>query len=101
MAFDRREPGEEATTILRRCAEAAGDGGQVVLLEGHGTDGGDRAMFAEMDLRMLVLCGGRERDVDDYTALAAAAGLSMGEVHTTPLGQVSIECIPATRSTGG
>lgn len=85
---------EEATTILRRCAEAAGDDGRVVLLEGHGTEGGDRAMFAEMDLRMLVLCGGRERGIDDYTALAAAAGLSVGEVSTTPLGQVSIECIP-------
>jgi len=92
---------EEATTILRRCAEATGGGGRVVIFEGHGTDDGDQAMFAEMDLRMLVLCGGRERSIDGYAALAAAAGLSVGSVHTTPLGQVSIECISSTTTASG
>ena len=29
---------------------------------------------AEMNLRMLVLAGGRERTIDDHAALAAAAG---------------------------
>lgn len=86
----------DATMILRRCAEAAGERGRVVVIEG----GGDRAMFAEMNLRMLVLCGGRERNLDDYTALAADAGLVVTEVYTTPMGQVSIECTPST-SRGG
>jgi hypothetical protein len=82
----------DATTILRRCADAAGDGGRVLLTQEHGTEGADRA---EMDLRMLVLCGGRERGLGDYTALAAGAGLTVAAVHTTPMGQVLIECAPA------
>lgn len=93
-------PDQEATAILRRCAEAAGDEGRIVILEGHGSEGGDPAMFAEMDLRMLVLVGGRERNIEGYTALALKAGLSVAEVHPTPLGQVGIECIPATAAKG-
>ncbi len=81
-------PDSDAATILRRCAEA---GGRVVIIEQH-NEGGDRAEFAEMDLRMLVLCGGRERTVEDYTALAAGVGLAVTDVRTTPLGQVVLTC---------
>ncbi len=83
---------EPAVAILRRCAEAAGDAGHVVIVESHGTAGDDPGMFAEMDLRMLVLSGGRERSVDDYLALAAAAGLTTTEVRTTSSGLVVIDC---------
>ncbi len=83
----------DAIAILRRCAEAAGDSGRVVVIEGHGADGGDPAMYAEMNLRMLVLAGGRERTVDQYIALAAAAGLTVASTHLTPLGQVVIEFV--------
>lgn len=91
---------EQATVILRRCAEAAGDRGRVVVIEGHGPDGGDRAMFAEMNLRMLVLAGGRERTVDEYAVLASAAGLAVSGTHLTPLGQVVIGCISAAAAAG-
>jgi O-methyltransferase len=83
---------EESVAILRRCAGAAGDGGRVLVLEEHSSEG-DRTAFAEMDLRMLVLAGGRERSVEEYTALVTAAGLTPTRVHTTPLGQVGIECV--------
>jgi ubiquinone/menaquinone biosynthesis C-methylase UbiE len=85
----------EAAAILRRCAEAAGERGRVVIIEQHAPEGGDPAMFAEMDLRMLVFCGGRERTLDDYTALAAEAGLAIAGVRTTPLGQVVLDCARA------
>jgi hypothetical protein len=84
---------EPATAILSRCAEAAGGTGHVVVVESHGTDGDDPAMFAEMSLRMLVLSGGRERSIEQYTALAAAAGLTTAEVRTTPAGLVVIDCV--------
>lgn len=84
---------ERATAILSRCAQAAGRTGHVVVVESHGTDGDDPAMFAEMSLRMLVLSGGRERSVEQYTALAAAAGLTASEVRTTPTGLVVIDCV--------
>jgi hypothetical protein len=86
---------EPATAILRRCADAAGDAGHVVIVESHGTAGDDPGMFAEMNLRMLVLSGGRERSVDDYRALAAAAGLTTIDVKTTTSGLVVIDCRPA------
>lgn len=84
---------QEATSILRRCAEAAADTGRIVIIEetGAGEDRGSE--FAEMDLRMLVLCGGRERSIDGYTAIASAAGLEVARTHTTPLGQAVIECV--------
>lgn len=85
----------DAVRILRRCAAAAGDHGRVVIFESHGTSGEDPASFAEMDLRMLVLCGGRERSVDEFAGLAAGAGLRVTDVRTSPLGSVSIECVAA------
>lgn len=82
----------EATAILRRCAEAAGERGRVVIIETHGGAGDDPAAFAEMSLRMLVIAGGRERTVDHYRALAATAGLQVENVHSTPLGHVVFDC---------
>ncbi|WP_203919148.1 methyltransferase [Rugosimonospora africana] len=83
---------EQATAILRRCADAAGRTGRVVIVESHGTAGDDPGMFAEMSLRMLVLAGGRERGVEDYRALVAAAGLAATDVATTSSGLVVIDC---------
>jgi 2,7-dihydroxy-5-methyl-1-naphthoate 7-O-methyltransferase len=83
-----------ATAILRRCAEAAGSTGRVLVIESHGTPGGDPAAFAEMNLRMLVLTGGRERTIDDYSALAAGAGLQVTAVHDITERHVIIECVP-------
>lgn len=84
----------EAVAILRRCAEAAGPDGRVVLIEQHSAEDGDPAAYAEMNLRMLVLAGGRERDLAAYTALVSEAGLTVTDVHTTELGQIRITCEP-------
>lgn len=85
-----------ATAILRRCAEAAGSTGRVLVVESHGAPGDDPgddpASFAEMNLRMLVLSGGRERTTDDYIALAARAGLQVTELHDISERHVIIEC---------
>jgi hypothetical protein len=83
-----------ASTILRRCAEAAGSTGRVLVIDSIGATGGDPAAFAEMNLRMLVLTGGRERTIDDYSALAADAGLQIAKVHDITERHVIIECLP-------
>jgi hypothetical protein len=57
--------------------------------------GTDHATFAEMDLRMLVLVGGRERSLEDYSALAADAGLRVAAVHGATTTHVIIECVPS------
>ncbi|MEU5861215.1 methyltransferase [Nonomuraea sp. NPDC047529] len=85
---------DEAVRVLRRCADAAGPHGRIVVIESRGGSGDDPAMFAEMNLRMLVLSGGRERTVDDYAALAERAGLDVAEVRHTPLGNVILDCVP-------
>jgi hypothetical protein len=81
-----------ATAILRRCAEAAGGDGRVLMIESAAA--GDPAGFAEMNLRMLVLSAGRERTVEDYAALADGAGLRVAAVHDLTDRQVIIECVP-------
>jgi 2,7-dihydroxy-5-methyl-1-naphthoate 7-O-methyltransferase len=63
-----------ALTILRRCADAAGTRGRVLVVElmhgepfvPHGTP---------FDLYMLAVVGGRERSPDDLAAIARRAGL--------------------------
>ncbi|NEW26023.1 methyltransferase [Nocardia cyriacigeorgica] len=82
---------EQAAAILRRCAEAAGPDGRVVIVEGYDS-AGDPASFAEMNLRMLLISGGRERSIEAYTALAGTAGLTVAGVRPTPQGHLAIEC---------
>jgi hypothetical protein len=47
-----------------------------------------------MNLRMLVLAGGRERTIDGYSALAAGAGLQVTAVRDIAERHVIIECVP-------
>ncbi len=77
---------ESARAILRRCAEAAGPDGTVFVLESTGADG--NAPHTGMDLRMLVHCGGKERGLDELTALVNDAGLRVVAVH--PAGKLSL-----------
>ena len=103
---------DAAIAILRRCAEAAGSAesagsaeaagsaGRVLVIESHAAADGDSAGFAEMNLRMLVLAGGRERTIDEYAALAAAAGLRVTAVHDITERHVIIECVPGLTVAG-
>ena len=74
---------DEAVHALTRCREARAASGRVVVIERSVAPGDDRKDFTAMDMRMLILGHGRERTVDEYTALAARAGLAVGVVTTT------------------
>lgn len=65
-------PDAEATTILRRCAEAARPKGRVVVLGGVVADRAARALAIEM-----VLVGGKQRSVTQIRELSRQAGLEM------------------------
>jgi 2,7-dihydroxy-5-methyl-1-naphthoate 7-O-methyltransferase len=91
---------DAAGAILRRCAEAAGSAGRVLVIESAAADG-DLAGFAEMNLRMLVLAGGRERTVDDYAALAAGAGLRVATIHHFTERHVILECVTSATQVAG
>jgi 2,7-dihydroxy-5-methyl-1-naphthoate 7-O-methyltransferase len=84
---------DHAIAILRRCAEAAGATGRVLALE-H-PDGAGEAR-TEMDLRMLVYVGGRERSLGELEQLAARAGLDLGSVHPVSRYRAVIELHAAT-----
>ncbi|MEU1180057.1 methyltransferase [Streptomyces sp. NPDC005820] len=76
-------PDEQATAILRRCAEAVAEGGRVMVVEGLLDVQTDQT---DLDLRMLVYLGGQMRTTDELARLAAEAGLSLRRV--VPLGPV-------------
>jgi SAM-dependent methyltransferase len=80
-----------AETILRRCGEAAGARGRVLIVEllhgdpfvPHGTS---------FDLFMLTVMGGRERSGDDLVAIAHRAGLTSARILHGPDGLLLVEC---------
>ncbi|MFC4909999.1 methyltransferase [Actinomadura gamaensis] len=83
----------DALRILRRCAEAAGETGRVLVVD-HLDDDLAGASDTEGDLRMLCYVRGRERGVEELGALAARAGLSLGAVVPAATRAV-VEMLPA------
>ncbi|GAA1991181.1 methyltransferase [Amycolatopsis minnesotensis] len=79
---------EDAVRILRRCREAAGTVLIVEVLAGeeHAKNN------ASFDLQSLTLLGGRERSIEDFRGLAAAAGLAVRTERTWQGGLVLIDC---------
>lgn len=87
----------QATAILRRCAEATGRHGRVLVIETVVGAGGDEAGLARLDLLMLLTCGGRERTSEQYAELAEKAGLALRSVHPTGSGLSILELDPLIR----
>jgi SAM-dependent methyltransferase len=87
----------DATTILRRCAEAAGPNGRVLVVEVLPTEP-HVPYLTPFDLQMLVTVGGRERVVADFAALARAAGLRLADVVHGTHGLTLMECRPCASS---
>ncbi|APU13364.1 MULTISPECIES: methyltransferase [Actinoalloteichus] len=97
-------PDAEAVAILRRCAEAAGRGGRLLVVERIRSDESPSraadAAFAAMDLRMLLLFGSLERSADQFARLAAEAGLSLrsrGDVGELGLLEFVVDPVTAER----
>ena len=67
----------EAEAILRRCAEAAGTRGRVLVFSGVLDGAEDAAPGTGFDLFMLVCFGGRERTLGEFEVLGARAGLTL------------------------
>src|SRR5215510_5012964 len=65
-------PDAETEAILRRCAEAARPGGQVVVMGGILPDGAQPRLEIEM-----LLLGGRSDTIDEFRERARRAGLKM------------------------
>jgi hypothetical protein len=78
-------PDSEATAILRRCGEATGPSGRVLVVEQVLDDADDMAEMTAFDLFMLIACSGRERTLDEFRALGGTAGLSLRSVLEGPM----------------
>lgn len=66
---------ESCVRILKNCRASLQDGGRVVILDQLVGDLGSDDATAMMDINMLVMTGGRERDLAEFDALFEAAGL--------------------------
>jgi 2,7-dihydroxy-5-methyl-1-naphthoate 7-O-methyltransferase len=79
-------PDREALAILRRCAEAAGASGRVIVLGGILPEGSPKILTIEM-----VLLGGKHRTVSEFRELAREAGLQVTSAAQQPVYFV-VEC---------
>ena len=69
-----------ATTILANCERAMAEKGKVLVMESV-IDAGEKSAAAKfLDVQMLVMTGGRERTVEEFEQLFAAAGLEVSRV---------------------
>jgi 2,7-dihydroxy-5-methyl-1-naphthoate 7-O-methyltransferase len=83
-------PDESAAQILRRCAEAGGDGVRVLVVEGVVSDR-PSAEEASFDLFMFALSGGRQRTLDEFRRLAESVGLELQSSQLLVTGNSLIE----------
>lgn len=84
---------EKASAILRRCAEAAGPSGRVLIVESLLEE--NPASHTSMDLIRLVSLGARARTTQEVRAIVDAAGLELVQLHAHPSGSCVLECAAA------
>lgn len=84
-------PDRETVAILRRCAEASGPSGAVVIIGGVYPDGVPRPISVDM-----VLVGGRHNTLSEFRALAREAGLDVVAA-VDGLSHYMVECRPSAR----
>jgi hypothetical protein len=82
---------DHARRILSNCAHAARPNGKVLVIEE--TEDAE-SVSTEMDLRMLAYVNGRERSLDQLTALAREAGLALGTVGPATRLRSIVEFLP-------
>jgi hypothetical protein len=84
---------EVALTILKNCRNGINPGGRILVIEqllgGMGVPG----PATLMDVNMMVVLGGRERELDEYRALLTAAGFTFSSTTPTRTPFVLIEAL--------
>ena len=87
---------ERAAAILRTVRAAAGDHGQVMLVEALLPDDDSPHPGKDLDIRLLATHEGKERSLAEYSALLGRAGLRLGPVTDLIAGTCLITASPAT-----
>lgn len=84
---------DDCVSILKNCRAALQEGGRIVVVDLLVPEIGVPGMAPLMDMNMLDMTGGKERDTAEFDALFAAAGLRRTKV--TPAGAYAvIETVP-------
>ncbi len=86
---------EPSVRILKNCRRAMTDKAHLFLLEEVVPPPGEPHFSKYMDLEMLVINGGQERTIEEFTALFVQAGLKLCSVTPTEGLQSIIEAVPA------
>ncbi|MCO5995414.1 methyltransferase [Actinoallomurus rhizosphaericola] len=84
-------PDDQATTLLTRCAEAAAPNNGRVVVVGGVSPGGAPSRGA---LLLMVMTGGKTRNLDQFRDLAAKAGLTVTAAGDGPSGRFIVESRP-------
>lgn len=66
---------ESCRQILKNCRASLHVGGRIIVVDHLVGDPGDPGPAPRMDMNMLVMTGGRERDMEEFDALFDSAGL--------------------------
>jgi hypothetical protein len=66
---------ESCIQILKNCRASLHDGGRIVVIDYLVGASGAPGLASIMDMNMLVMTGGRERDLAEFDALFESAGL--------------------------
>jgi hypothetical protein len=80
-------PDEPTVAILRRCAQAAHPGGRIVVLGGVSADEAPRSLGIDM-----LVAGGKNSTLTQFTELARQAGLTVVAAGTQPSHRYVVEC---------
>jgi hypothetical protein len=84
----------DAVRILKNVHQAMGPKGTLLIIEQVVSPRNEPGTAKIMDLEMMVLPGGRERNEPEWKALLADAGFRLERVIPTPLPQRIIEAVP-------
>lgn len=79
--------GDELIAILRRCGEAAGRDGRLVISGGVSADVRSQSLTIE-----TVLIGGMTHGLEEFTTMAASAGLAVVSAGPQKSGRFIVEC---------
>jgi len=74
---------DQCQLILANCAKRLGAGGRLFIVEMVIPDDNSPSFASMMDLNMMVMLPGRERTLQEYKVLLAAAGLRFERLHAT------------------
>ncbi|UUO03457.1 hypothetical protein M4D79_10810 [Mycolicibacterium novocastrense] len=71
---------EACVRILKNCRASLKAGGRIAVIDYLIDDSGASTIASVMDMNMLVMTGGRERDIAEFDALFESAGLHRSTV---------------------